>query len=52
MREYKVEELSTPRPDKNLLVLDIDYTIFGTVFYVSLCFTLLGLGKRPVVRLH
>ncbi|XP_071948602.1 ubiquitin-like domain-containing CTD phosphatase 1 [Antedon mediterranea] len=28
IREYKIEEISPPRPGKKLLVLDIDYTLF------------------------
>lgn len=29
VKEYKVKMLSQPRPGKKLLVLDIDYTLFG-----------------------
>ncbi|KTG42896.1 hypothetical protein cypCar_00037921 [Cyprinus carpio] len=29
VKDYKVEELNPPRPGKRLLVLDIDYTLFG-----------------------
>ncbi|GBP16326.1 Ubiquitin-like domain-containing CTD phosphatase 1 [Eumeta japonica] len=28
IKEYKITELNAPRPDKHLLVLDIDYTLF------------------------
>uniref|UniRef100_A0A1A9X2J6 Ubiquitin-like domain-containing CTD phosphatase 1 n=1 Tax=Glossina brevipalpis TaxID=37001 RepID=A0A1A9X2J6_9MUSC len=28
IKEYKVTEMNPPRPDKHLLVLDIDYTLF------------------------
>ena len=29
MKDYKVKILNEPRPGKKLLVLDIDYTLFG-----------------------
>lgn len=29
IKEYKVEELNPPREGKRLLVLDVDYTLFG-----------------------
>lgn len=29
VKEYKVEELNPPREGKRLLVLDVDYTLFG-----------------------
>ena len=29
VKEYKIDIISEPRPDKKLLVLDIDYTLFG-----------------------
>jgi len=29
VKDYKVDELNPPRPGKRLLVLDIDYTLFG-----------------------
>ena len=29
VKEYKIKMLSEPRPGKKLLVLDIDYTLFG-----------------------
>ena len=29
VKEYKINVLHEPRPDKKLLVLDIDYTLFG-----------------------
>ena len=29
IKEYKINVLHEPRPDKRLLVLDIDYTLFG-----------------------
>ena len=32
VKEYKVKMLSQPRPGKKLLVLDIDYTLFGSLF--------------------
>lgn len=28
IKDYQVKELNPPRPDKKLLVLDIDYTLF------------------------
>lgn len=30
---YKVEEVNPPRENKRLLVLDIDYTIFGIIAF-------------------
>ncbi len=35
VKEYKIEILSEPRPGKKLLVLDIDYTLFGENFCSS-----------------
>ena len=32
VREYKVTVFNEPRPGKKLLVLDIDYTLFGELF--------------------
>lgn len=29
VKDYKVEELNPPREGKRLLVLDVDYTLFG-----------------------
>lgn len=29
VKDYKVEEMNPPRPGKRLLVLDVDYTLFG-----------------------
>lgn len=29
VKDYKVEELNPPRDGKRLLVLDVDYTLFG-----------------------
>ena len=29
VKDYKVEELNSPRESKRLLVLDVDYTLFG-----------------------
>jgi ubiquitin-like domain-containing CTD phosphatase 1 len=29
IKDYKIEILNEPRPGKKLLVLDIDYTLFG-----------------------
>ena len=29
VENYKIEELNAPRDGKKLLVLDIDYTLFG-----------------------
>ena len=29
IRDYKIDIINEPRPDKKLLVLDIDYTLFG-----------------------
>lgn len=29
MKDYKVEEMNPPREGKGLLVLDVDYTLFG-----------------------
>lgn len=42
IKEYKINMLNEPRPDKKLLVLDIDYTLFdhksaaetGTIFII------------------
>lgn len=34
VKDYKVEELNPPREGKRLLVLDVDYTLFGKSFYV------------------
>ena len=33
VREYKVDVLNEPREGKKLLVLDIDYTLFGETKY-------------------
>lgn len=38
VKDYKVEELSPPRKGKRLLVLDVDYTLFGE--FGSSCFSL------------
>lgn len=35
VREYKINILNEPRPDKKLLVLDIDYTIFDHVSHAE-----------------
>ena len=32
--DYKVDILSPPRPGKKLLVLDVDYTLFG-LYYLN-----------------
>lgn len=29
VKDYKVEEMNPPREGKRLLVLDVDYTLFG-----------------------
>ncbi len=29
IKEYKIDIMNEPRPGKHLLVLDIDYTLFG-----------------------
>ena len=29
VKDYEIKVLNEPRPDKKLLVLDIDYTLFG-----------------------
>lgn len=29
VKDYKVEEMNPPREGKGLLVLDVDYTLFG-----------------------
>ena len=29
VKEYKIEVMNEPRPGKKLLVLDVDYTLFG-----------------------
>jgi hypothetical protein len=37
VKEYKIKMLSEPRSGKKLLVLDIDYTLFGS-YRLILCF--------------
>ena len=32
VKEYKIEHINEPREGKHLLVLDIDYTLFGKCF--------------------
>ena len=34
IKDYKIEVLHDPRAGKKLLVLDIDYTIFGFIIYI------------------
>ena len=36
VKDYKIDIINEPRKDKKLLVLDIDYTLFGTAMF-SLC---------------
>ena len=36
VKEYKINVLNEPRPGKKLLVLDVDYTLFGTIFSILL----------------
>ena len=36
VKDYKVEELNPPREGKRLLVLDVDYTLFGELSCGSL----------------
>lgn len=31
VKDYKVEEMNPPREGKGLLVLDVDYTLFGAL---------------------
>lgn len=33
VKDYKVEELNPPREGKRLLVLDVDYTLFGELLW-------------------
>jgi ubiquitin-like domain-containing CTD phosphatase 1 len=35
VKEYKIKEFNPPRPNKKLLVLDIDYTIFDHVSHAE-----------------
>lgn len=44
IQKYKIEELNAPRAGKHLLVLDIDYTLFGEkkVYQTFLVFFLHG----------
>lgn len=44
VKEYKVEELNPPREGKRLLVLDVDYTLFGEL--ISLCVSLIRCFAR------
>ena len=32
VKEYQIKVFNEPRPDKKLLVLDIDYTLFGKIY--------------------
>jgi len=36
VKDYKIDIINEPRKGKKLLVLDIDYTLFGTAMF-SLC---------------
>lgn len=33
VKDYKMEELNRPREGKRLLVLDVDYTLFGELLW-------------------
>lgn len=44
VKEYKVEELNPPREGKRLLVLDVDYTLFGEL--ISSCVSLIRCFAR------
>ncbi len=46
VKEYKIQELNAPRPGKKLLVLDIDYTLFGELDSLPLCPSALWAKKR------
>lgn len=37
VKDYKVEELNPPREGKRLLVLDVDYTLFGELQSPYIC---------------
>ena len=37
VKDYKVEEMNPPREGKRLLVLDVDYTLFGQCVHVCVC---------------
>lgn len=50
---YKVEEVNPPREDKRLLVLDIDYTIFGIInfsFLSHFCIIFIYSVIKPYCR--
>ena len=34
VKEYKIEVINEPRPGKKLLVLDVDYTLFGKAIVI------------------
>ena len=34
VKEYKIEVINEPRPGKKLLVLDVDYTLFGKTIVI------------------
>lgn len=37
VKDYKVEEMNAPREGKRLLVLDVDYTLFGKNVFMCSC---------------
>ena len=37
IKEYKIDMMNEPRPGKKLLVLDIDYTLFGRWIVNDIC---------------
>ena len=44
VKDYRVEILHAPRPGKKLLVLDIDYTLFGRSYLAT------SVGLHSVTR--
>lgn len=47
IKEYKINVLNEPREGKKLLVLDIDYTLFGMSIYIQRCSFLISMLFSP-----
>ena len=50
VKDYKIEVINEPRTDKKLLVLDIDYTLFGRCINSYCLVPILKINPLPLKK--